>query len=306
MFNPKKKTKAVIVSLLIMVLLFTTGCGKSLPEKVPDLRDSSTEYVLNEIAAEPVAGEDDMAVFNLLKSKSEPDKAYRKDYLKSAEKFASELKEQKDISYRNVAFTAMTVKEAGGDPRDVKGVNLMEYLNDFDRVRGAGPEAECYAIIGMKYCGEETESLYKYDEDILNIMISGNEYKGKLNEAEFRGLTLIAMSYYQTLPEVAVGIDGTLNRLRELQKEDGGFGNCKVDATVAAGLAAISVDSYEFKQNEESGDLLTSLMSYREKDGFKNKKDRGINEDATVRALTVLNMYTYKVVDEKNFLVPEE
>lgn len=304
MSDKKKKIKTAILSLLLFVLLFTAGCGKTLPEKVPDLRDDVSEYVAENIAKEPVAGENDMAVFNLLKSSSAPSEDYREKYLKSAEQFALELKDAKTINYETLAFTAMAVKEAGGNPEDLKGINLMDYLGDLKALRKAGYEAECYGIIAMKYCNKETKTLYKYDEDILNFMLSGDDYEGSLNEAEFRGLTLLAMSYYQTLPDVIVAIDGTLNMLKELQNEDGGFGDAVTDATVAAGLASISTDSYEFRKDDEGENLLSSLISYMDKDGFKKNMDGEIDEEATVKALTVLNMYKYKIVDEINFLLP--
>ena len=301
----KKKGKAAIVSLLITALLFTAACGKTLPEKVPDLRDDTADYVGKVIAETPEAGKNDLAVFNLLKTGSAPEENYGSKYLKSAETFAEGLKAQKNYDYETLAFAAMAVKEAGGDPRNIKGVNLMDYLGDLRKVKKAGPEAECYAVIGMKYCNEERKALYKYDENILKLMEPESQWKGMENEAELRGLSLLAMSYYRTLPEVTVGIDGTLSRLRELQNEEGGFGSCTADAVVASGLAALSIDPHEFKKNEDSGDLLTSLLSYREKDGFRNTPDGDIDEEATVKAFTVLNQYKYKVEDQKNFFVPE-
>ena len=301
----KTKSKKTVILLFILVLLFTAGCGKTLPEKVPDLRDDTADYVGKVIAETPEAGKNDMAVFNLLKSDSAPAENYSREYLESAENFAESLKEEKNYDYETLAFAAMAVKEAGGDPRNIKGVNLVDYLGDVRKVKKAGPEAECYAVIGMRYCSEETKSLYKYDEDILKCMEPESEYKGRENEAELRGLSLLAMSSYQALPEVTVGIDGTLGRLRELQNEEGGFGSCIADASVAAGLAALSIDPHEFKKNEDSGDLLTSLVSYREKGGFRNTPDGNIDEEATVRAFTVLNQYKCRTADEKNFLVPE-
>lgn len=302
----KKKTRISIVSLLLIAVLILTGCGQTIEEKVPKLRDQTANHVYESIE-KPKAGKlpDDGAVFNLKKSGAKVDKDYYDAYRKSAAKYAAKLKEGKEkIDYRALGEAAMAVKELGGDPKNVDGVNLIDYLNDQEAVKAAGLPAECYAAIALNYCKEDSESLHNYDQDVMDSIEYGKKYEGKMNEAEYNGLALMTLSYYKTMSMVAVAIDGSLNRLKDLQDKDGGFGSCQADATVACGLACVGVDPSTFKKDDDSKDLMTSLLSYETDGGFANKAKGKVDERATVLAFTALNMYSYRI-DEKNYLMPD-
>ena len=146
----------------------------------------------------------------------------------------------------------------------MEGPDLLEMIDDYEKMSAEGIEGPVYAIVASNYCGHRLDHEADYMYFIMDAMETGNSYSGLLPEIDYNGIALEALAYYEFLPEVMVVIDGIFNRIGQTQEEDGSLGETSSTARVVAGLCAMGYDPAMIKLQQDAPDLTKALIDRAE------------------------------------------
>ncbi len=168
-----------------------------------------------------------------------------------------------------IALTAL-----GQDPRDFAGFDLLSPLGDVERVTFQGVNGAAYALLALD-CGryDMPGVRQEYVRCILQAELpdGGFALAGERPDPDVTAMVLQALSRYRGSAEVDAAVGRAVDRLSQMQNEDGGYAgwssdNCESTAQVIVALCTLGIplDDPRFVKN---GGLLDNLLSYRLPDG---------------------------------------
>lgn len=240
-----------------------------------------------------------------------------------------------DRKYTEYSRVVVTYGELGLDPTDVNGVNLLEFLADFDAVAWQGINGPIWAlqaldagdfdIPSMKgktsnfagISGEPVENVttrQKLIDYILDNQLAdgGWALSGKISDPDLTGMALAALAPYQKQKKVKSSINDGIECLSKLQNSDGTystFGDKTSEscAQVIRGLVRCGVNPNTDSRFKKSGKTVVDglLSFYDEKvHGFRHVNEAGggyeavVDQMATEQAYYALAEYKAAVPDQ--------
>ena len=213
--------------------------------------------------------------------------------------------------YTEYSRTILALTAAGYDPTDVAGYDLTEKLADYDAVSAQGLNGEIYALIALDCAdyeipaapeGKTQTTREKLVQDLLDAQLDDNGWvlSGTTADVDVTALAIQALApYYNTDAKVKAAVDAAVEKLSEMQNEDGTFttSNDEVSgessAQVITALCAIGIDpatDARFIKNGISAiDALENF--YINGKGFAHTQDGGLNTIATNQCYYALVAY---------------
>ncbi|MBR2547288.1 MAG: hypothetical protein IKF07_03750 [Eubacterium sp.] len=194
---------------------------------------------------------------------------------------------------------SMNLRALGKDPTNVEGEDLMKVVDDYDLICRQGLNAEIYALISANYVGYTLE----HEDDYLNDLIESQNPDGafgmdsKHPDSDMTAMALQALSAYDSRiegnkksdPRAEKAIDKALEWLKEMQQDDGSFGNSESTAQVIIAMNCLRMDpeGEEFTKGENS--LYDGLMAFHTDKGFSHEAGDEVDIMATEQSLMALD-----------------
>ena len=195
---------------------------------------------------------------------------------------------------------------AGGDPTNVGGHNLYKEMIEkikYNNVNQFGAPWDLAALNAINY---KLPNEHKTLRDDLKKSITGMLKNG--NTPDLRGFFAIALHpYYNNDSEVKKAMDDSVDKLSEVQKEDGGFNdgwskdtniNSAAQALMAITLTGQDPTSKKFTKTE--GNVVDYILSLQNEDGSFNwmKDNAGTKGMVTEQVVYALDQYLYYLEDK--------
>lgn len=287
-------------------------CEVTVPEKVEfanTVLGKTAEYVYKTVT-EPtlaqVGGE--WAVLGLARSGFDVPEAYYQGYY--ARLVAAVKSESGNLgkAYTEYSRIILALTALGKNPANVGGYDLLSHLGDYDKTIWQGNNSTIFALIALDAGSYEIPTNADAATQATRQMYIDLLLRNQLNDGgwtldstggtgssgvDYTAMALQALAKYKDQPAVAVAIEKALNRLSELQNDDGGFSfgsdgaNAESAAQVIVALdeLGISLDDARFVKNGKT--VLDALLTFRNDDGsFKHlASDTISNQMATEQAL---------------------
>lgn len=240
-----------------------------------------------------------------------------------------------DRKYTEYSRVVVTYGELGLDPTDVNGVNLLEFLADFDAVAWQGINGPIWALQALdagdfdipsmkgktsNFAGisgkpvENVTTRQKLIDYILDNQLAdgGWALSGKISDPDLTGMALAALAPYQSQKKVKSSINDGIECLSKLQNSDGTystFGDKTSEscAQVIRGLVRCGVNPNADSRFKKSGKTVVDglLSFYDEKvHGFRHVNEAGggyeavVDQMATEQAYYALAEYKAAVPDQ--------
>ena len=304
--------KADVAAIIIVAFtLVLAGCGGksggSGSTDIDTVMKESAEFLIEEVEVDSLdamgGGWIPLAV---KQSKTDAaDDAYYEAYYDSVRAAAKSgkgvLSKDRPTSNERVSINLVAM---GKDPTDVEGYDLMKIVDDYDRIKAQGLNAEIYALISSDCAGYELKNRKKYLKDIVESQFDDGAFGMDENhpDADMTGMALQALAPYvfkgkgdveAATHEMALGaeygaqeaVDKALEWLSEKQGEDGSYGNCESTAQVILGVGMIGKDPLKEEALIKDGKTLyDGLMVYREGKGFCHAREENVDAEAEVLA----------------------
>ena len=291
--NYSKRIK-LLVALLVMVSMVLSGCGRKNAEEILDDQIQETsQYLVHEVRnpqAASIGG--DWCVTGLARSgTSAADMMYFEIYSDNVRAKVKSSNGVIDEEYVSAyARTVIGLCSAGKDPKDVEGYNLVTPLDNYDEVTEQGVNAAAYALVASNVSGVRLTNEDRYIEYIIankDDMISSKD--GYISD--YVSMAILGLSFYEDRDDVKKAIKDYVGILSEMQKEDGGFGNCESDSEAIVALTSVGINPFKDKDFTKKDTLANSLMRYRADDGAFNHKLKDKKSDlmATEKALIAMD-----------------
>lgn len=285
-----------------IVFLSYIGSALLLPEqaKAADHYNVSTEI---EQAAEQILNSSvisDWEAVGLARS----GKPLPASYLKL---LADELKESEG-EFRKVTDAeriAIAVRAAGEDAASFAGYNLIESIYNHAKMTNQGTNGPIFALIALDSGSYDVpaNALWtraKLVDWLLSRQNAGGAFplseQGEDN-LDITAMALSALAPYQEQANVKSAVAKAVSWLSSQQQVDGGFQafgeeNSESVAQVIIALSASGINPLESSFLKKNGNLLTSLLRFRQADGgFSHAVGQPSNEMATEQALLALVAY---------------
>ncbi|OAA92075.1 Ig-like domain-containing protein [Clostridium ljungdahlii] len=212
--------------------------------------------------------------------------------------------------------TSLGILAAGGDPTNFAGMNLIEKIYNNEGIKDQGINAYVFALIALDAGKFNIPDGSKWTRDSLIQGILDNRttdggwsYSGGSADPDMTGMALSALApYYGTNANVKSAVDGAVEILANIEKNDGGFAswspkdgggdeNANSVAMVIIGLCDSNVDPTTDSRFTKNGkNPLDALLSYTVSDnsGFGYTDNKSVNGMATeqgFRALAAYNLF---------------
>lgn len=261
---------------LLLAVLTVTSCAAALGDE-EDLC-TPTAQALVRMAPQPGYGTPggEWTVFGLARWGGALPDGYLEGYLSRLEEAVRQsegvLHSRKYTEYSRVviALTAL-----GQDPRNFAGFDLLAPLGDVERVTFQGVNGAAYALLALDCGSYDLPGVREqYVDCILQGELPGGGFAlaGERPDPDVTAMVLQALARYRGDAEVDAIVECALDRLSQMQNEDGGFegwssDNCESAAQVIVALCELGVplDDPRFVKNGVG--LLDNLLSYRLSDG---------------------------------------
>lgn len=237
-----------------------------------------------------------------------------KKYLKSCNGI---LSTRKYTEYARVIIALTSLEE---NPENFAGYNLLKPLAEFQKVMSQGMNGVIYTLIALD-CGNykipEPEKSYDGNkttrEKLIGYILAnqtadgGWNFAGAKADTDMTAMAIQALApYYHKEEKVKQAVNEALNRLGELQQNDGSYCSgtlktCESTAQVLTALSVmnVSVEDARFVKNGKT--LLDGLMQYYQKNGFSHLIGGDINQMATEQAMYAMTAY-YRSISGMNSL----
>ena len=203
----------------------------------------------------------------------------------------------------------------GKDVTNVAGYNLLEPLADFDFVIKQGINGPVFALIALdsndyeipvdNTVSEQTTRELLV-ETILSLQLEsgGWAFFGNNADPDMTGMAIQSLAkYYGKNDAVTNAVDKAINKMSELQTDNGGFGswgsvNAESCAQVIVALTSVGVNPATDKRFVKNGNsLIDALMSFSTENGFKHISSGKYNQMATEQAFYALVSYKRLIND---------
>jgi len=197
----------------------------------------------------------------------------------------------------------------GKDATDIDGYNLVAGLSDLDFVSYQGNNGPIWALIALdsgNYPASGTATRQALLETILSAQTTdgGWTVSGTTADSDMTGMALQALApYYDTDENVHAAVDKAIDRLSQMQSEDGAFradygdGNpvptSESIAQVITALSALGIDAGTDPRFVKSGGsaLEALLRYYVDGGGFRHLLDGELDGMATEQGYYALTAY---------------
>jgi hypothetical protein len=196
-----------------------------------------------------------------------------------------------DDYYTSYARIAIGYKAAGENPLNVEGYNIVEKLDDYDKIMEQGVIGSSYALIGAKVANYQLKNEKKYVDFLVNEINEQLLYEKKV-WTDVVAMAVEALSFYSDREDVATTIEHCINGLSKQQHKDGSYGNCESTAEVIialtmAGIDPITDDRFE-KNGKNLGDGLMLFKGNKKYLHTVDQKESEANNMSTEKALLAL------------------
>lgn len=209
-----------------------------------------------------------------------------------------------DNSRMILALTAI-----GKDATNIDGYNLVAGLSDLDYVTYQGNNGPIWALIALdsgNYPASGTATRQALLETILSAQTTdgGWTVSGTKADSDMTGMALQALApYYDTDENVRAAVDKAIDRLSQMQSEDGAFradygdGNpvptSESIAQVITALSALGIDpATDPRFVKSGGSALEALLRYYvDSGGFRHLLDGELDGMATEQGYYALTAY---------------
>lgn len=209
-----------------------------------------------------------------------------------------------DNSRMILALTAI-----GKDATDIDGYNLVAGLSDLDYVTYQGNNGPIWALIALdsgNYPASGTATRQALIEKLLNVQTTdgGWAVTGSKADTDMTGMALQALApYCESNEQVRAAVDKAIDRLSQMQQEDGSFcadygdGNpiptSESIAQVITGLSALGIDpATDSRFVKSGGSALEALLRYYvDGGGFRHLLDGERDGMATEQGYYALTAY---------------
>ena len=339
--------KKGISLLLTVALVFTMVCGSvgtaaaASGSDITSVYNDTADYLYQTVtspACDSIGG--DWVLYGLSMAGYDMSDSYVAKYQRAVEAALSEGYRGKsgilhDRKYTEYARVVVTYGQLGLDPTRVKGVNLLEFLADFEAVRWQGINGPIWALQALdagnfdvpsvkgktsKFAGTAGEKItgvttrQKLIDTIVGAQLSdgGWALSGTKADPDLTGMALAALAPYRSQKKVKSAISDGIACLSKRQNSDGTYSTygdktAESCAQVIRGLVRCGVNpntDSRFQKNGKS--VVDGLLSFYDKKvhGFRhvNKASGGyqavVNQMATEQAFYALAEYKTSVPDE--------
>ena len=209
----------------------------------------------------------------------------------------------------------------GADPENVSGYNLLEPLSDLDYVTSQGINGAIYALIALdtnKYDipkaadGVNQTTRQNLIDFILGRQLedSGWALTGTEADTDITAMAIQSLApYYNSDDRVKMAVDKAIDRLSQMQRDDGGYSswntvNSESAAQVVCALSIMGINPDTDERFVKNGNsVLDALLSYFDSTtgGFLHTADGTVNQMATEQAAYALDAY-YRMMNSMNTL----
>lgn len=202
---------------------------------------------------------------------------------------------------------ALAVASIGKDPRNVAGFNFLEKIYNNARMTNQGTNGLVFALLALDAAKAEipSDALWTRDKLVAAVLQQQNSDGGFPISKESNGqsdidmtaMALQALAKYQDRKEVKAATDSALAWLSQQQLASGGFKAWGVETSESISQVIIALSSLNISLDDKrfvktSGDLLTALQVYMNKDGgFAHTVGGASDYMATHQGLMALGAY---------------
>ncbi|SFK95430.1 Prenyltransferase and squalene oxidase repeat-containing protein [Paenibacillus sp. 1_12] len=264
---------------------------------VPDVR------AVIEAAAKHILNHSDLSDWEAY-ALAEAGKAVPASYLAQTEM----LLKEKNGQLRNVTDyerMALGVKAAGGNPRSIAGVDLIEKIYNNDRMTVQGTNGPIFALMVLQQNGHMAPTGSKWNEASLvqwlleqqNSNGSWSLEKGDTTNVDLTGMALVSLSPMKDRADIKAAVDKAIDWLSKQQAKSGGFElsgqeNSESAAWVLMALSHLGIGPNDPRFIKADGNVLANLLSYQQSDGgFAHIHGESSTSIPTEQALLALSAY---------------
>ena len=311
--------KRMIAMLLALLLCMGGALAEgAMPEKVNDAYQTTGDYLatLGTPGVGSIGGE--WMVIGLARSgRAVPD-----GYYANAEAYVRESADENGRLHRAKSTEnsrmILALTAIGADVTNVGGVNLLNGLSDFNFLSKQGNNGPIWALIALDSGDYELPAGANYLREmlvqaVLNMQLEdgGWAFAGTQADSDMTGMALQSLARYyvregetQTFAvDVNPAVDAALDRLSQMQFDDGSFGtfdgNGNIVPTsesisqVVTALCALGIDPNADERFIKNGrSAIDALLDYYvEGGGFKHLLDNDRDGMATEQAYYALTAY---------------
>ena len=289
-----KKFISILLSFTILFSLSLSAFAFD-TDKVNVTLESVGNY-LYETVKEPIVGSigGEWAVLGLARCDMDIPDEYFENYYQTVTKYLKDsggvLHNKKYTEYSRVIVALTAI---GKNPADIAGYNLLTALSDYKKTIWQGINGAIWALIALdsgnydmpKNSGAKVQATREmYIDHILEKQTSdgGWALSGDVADPDITGMALQALSKYQDNDKVKSATEKALNRLSNMQKENGGFSsyeteNCESSVQVLVALCELGISTHDTRFVKNGKSVLDNLFSFYDNGkGFKH-----IHEDST-------------------------
>lgn len=183
-----------------------------------------------------------------------------------------------DRKYTEYSRVIMAMSALGKDAANVGGYNLVEKLNNYDKVIRQGINGPIFALIALDtkdYQTADPEIRQKYVNYILEQELDGGGFAlaGSTADPDITAMAIQGLTPYRNDSRVSAAIDRAVNVLSEMQQEDGGLGSWGSSNSEAVSQAIIALSGLGINPHTDSrfikngNSLVDALLAFQTNDG---------------------------------------
>ena len=289
------------ICFLSVVILLSSGCqGSTVTSTAAAQKAVEYEFKTVPRPAYGVLG-GEWTVFALSRLGVQLPEGYEEIYMTSLKQTVKEtrgkLSEDKYTEYSRVCLALAALGEAS----TVEGFDLLENLEDFDRVVSQGLNGAVYALLALDAHKNQSSVKQAYVDYIVEQQNSqgGFSFLGKesSSEADMTAMVLQCLAPYKDQEKVQNVLEKGVELLSLLQSEQGGYESGGEDSSESISQAVIALCTLGIDCNgedfrKEGKGLLDRLLEYEQKDGSFSHTGNGEGDlMATDQALCALAAY---------------
>ncbi len=261
--------------------------------------DDTAGYILSTIQSPEVGSVGgEWVIFGLARSGMKADDEYYRGYYRRVEQYVSVGKIQ-SAQPTEYARLVLALGSIGKDPADVKGVNLIKQLDDYDAVTAQGINGAIWALTALGSNDYAAASVKKYILYITEAQRADGGWalsqSAASADADLTAAAIIALSKYRSDEIAAAAVNKAVDYLSSVQNDNGGFSgwdgeSSESSAQVLTALCelGISIDDSRFVKNGNT--VLDSLMRfYIPKSGFSHILGGDCDQIATEQGFYALS-----------------
>jgi len=340
----RQKLISLVVSAALTITMAFGGTGFAAAASQSDITSAyndTADYLYKTVtspACDSIGG--DWVLYGLSMADYEMSDAYVAKYQAAVESALSKgYRGQSDIlhdrKYTEYSRVVITYGQLGLDPTDVNGINLLEYLADFDAVCWQGINGPIWALqaldsgdfdvpstkgVTSKFAGTAGEKIASVTtrQKLIDYIVDGQladggwALSGNAADPDMTGMALAALAPYQSQKKVKSAISDGIECLSKLQNSDGTYSTygdktAESCAQVIRGLVRCGVNpntDSRFKKNGRSA--VDGLLSFYDEKvhGFRHVNEASggyqaeVNQMATEQAFYALAEYKTSVPDQ--------